>query len=1058
MINPGRARPKSSMQRTVATSQRRLRAAEGELAMTTQQTGRLRYRGVLHRTVMVLCAAALLAPIALAVLAPTFADARAKFPESTFKSAEVDVEPIEPTDGLGVRELPLLSADALRALHEPGTADDLGNSVFGILWPTAIAASADFVESSAYMQDYPYTYGALEPLAAGAVAQASSTSIVDLAGVLLFRGDDAGAVIALSVLEQLVEIDSGCDSSLALAHASSLRWGMPPDALDALWGVAIARCPDDPTARFAATVSRLARSFASSCGPGPLPDVDARAPIIEAFQSLQRDFPTVAAGFVGEGETRLSQALESQGRGMRPFWVRAQLSAAEGAFERAAGLTQSAEIARALARVHLAQDSAQSALDDIEGALGDDAPATTLHTAERAYALIGDFEAADRLAERAAGQTGVQQPTSLVATTGPLFPSAITDVAGFGESAERELLVWGGGCGSSLVTDQSFVPAFHQLVDPPRLDRAELYALLAHPLDGLGDLDTEGYDDRINVLREWKLLNDAQAVALEWTAAFPNDGLAQDRLGEVRYLLRDYAGAAEAFQAAVDVFAADLAPAPDWYGERSTGPAWASLRLGASLAELGETGASREALEDALGTPAVDEYGSDDPRVRFYALLTLGRLAYASGEHQAALRYLDDATKVGEEWEADHVGEYLLRGTEAQTASAAALQLGDAGAALDWAEQAVRRDPGSPLFVETVAEAARAASQPADAITAYRAALALDGSLFSTWNNLGVLLLQDGERVEAEEAFRRALALRTDYPTAWHNLGVVWSAEGGIADAIAAQGAFATAGRSDSDFRHMPTDAQFDEVIYDSGVDVSRRVAEDWQLSETASVGQSRITWGVFAVVAWRIAWALGLDAFVSRAVAGVLRRRPMAESRLHRLGRARPPWFWMAGVSAGAAVLLSGSVRPIEWVVVSVGVVALLGLHLLVAGGALTDGWPARATWVPAVGLTTILAVFGLGFAPPPVVRDDSHVATKPIRLASLALGVATALYVVTALVTAAPATSAIAASGLVVISSALMPIRPLDGAWLSLRRGGELASSAALAGGAVIFALGWV
>ena len=70
---------------------------------------------------------------------------------------------------------------------------------------------------------------------------------------------------------------------------------------------------------------------------------------------------------------------------------------------------------------------------------------------------------------------------------------------------------------------------------------------------------------------------------------------------------------------------------------------------------------------------------------------------------------------------------------------------------------------------------------PAAAAGTYRVWLAANPASpqrFAAWFNLGVLLAQDGARAEAMEAYRQALALKPDLYQASVNLGLALEAEG----------------------------------------------------------------------------------------------------------------------------------------------------------------------------------------------------------------------------------------------------------------------------------------
>lgn len=93
--------------------------------------------------------------------------------------------------------------------------------------------------------------------------------------------------------------------------------------------------------------------------------------------------------------------------------------------------------------------------------------------------------------------------------------------------------------------------------------------------------------------------------------------------------------------------------------------------------------------------------------------------------------------------------------------------------------------PGQPLeaLLPTLDTA-----RPAEGIAAYRAWLGANPASpqrFAAWFNLGVLLLQSGDRPSAMVAYRHALALKPDLYQASVNLGLALEAEGRQAEALA---------------------------------------------------------------------------------------------------------------------------------------------------------------------------------------------------------------------------------------------------------------------------------
>lgn len=76
------------------------------------------------------------------------------------------------------------------------------------------------------------------------------------------------------------------------------------------------------------------------------------------------------------------------------------------------------------------------------------------------------------------------------------------------------------------------------------------------------------------------------------------------------------------------------------------------------------------------------------------------------------------------------------------------------------------------------AQRAQAAGERARAIDLYRQSLSLSDNLPATWNNLGLLLLDDGRYIDAVEAFKRAADLSPSDPRPLHNIGIAYSRAG----------------------------------------------------------------------------------------------------------------------------------------------------------------------------------------------------------------------------------------------------------------------------------------
>ena len=62
--------------------------------------------------------------------------------------------------------------------------------------------------------------------------------------------------------------------------------------------------------------------------------------------------------------------------------------------------------------------------------------------------------------------------------------------------------------------------------------------------------------------------------------------------------------------------------------------------------------------------------------------------------------------------------------------------------------------------------------------------MAADPKLAQAWNNLGVLLKEQGQTQEAEAAYRQAAGCRSEICQAWYNLGVLLKQQGRTQEAV----------------------------------------------------------------------------------------------------------------------------------------------------------------------------------------------------------------------------------------------------------------------------------
>ena len=450
-------------------------------------------------------------------------------------------------------------------------------------------------------------------------------------------------------------------------------------------------------------------------------------------------------------------------------------------------------------------------------------------------------------------------------------------------------------------------------------------------------------------------------------------------------------------------------------------------------------------------------------------------------------------------------------GAAEQLASLSAFALGRYQEALDWAQKALALDPKSPLYQEAVADAMRALGQAAPsspssvsatstgaatgspsaatpsnngapsspttsppapgagtrptasdptrqgAMDAYWTAVDLDPTLFSTWNNLGVLYAQDGNLAQAITCFKQAVRARPDYPLGWFNLGVAQGQQPGIGAFLRSQGAFGKAGQLNHGLKNQAVGLAFDDQVYDAHLDVSKPIPADWHLSQTVRANPTPLTIGLIVMIVLRGAWAFGSDWFAMHGSAGALRLWSRKRPGLERFLNGRIAAAWTTLITFAALLWLAGVSGWREYALVGMGFAALLTIHSLAPRFATTLAEPHTSV-LPASLITVVLAPFGIAFTPPAPLVDDDGIPLWARRSGVTALAAVAAVFCLVAWITAVPLIRAAATGCLVLVTSALVPVRPLDGSRLDLRRWMDWAITIALSTFTVLFALGVV
>jgi len=554
--------------------------------------------------------------------------------------------------------------------------------------------------------------------------------------------------------------------------------------------------------------------------------------------------------------------------------------------------------------------------------------------------------------------------------------------------------------------------------------------------------------------------------------------LAWERLGEIRFLQQRWDESAQASQHAVELYAGyvqGFGASIDSYLNNLTGPGWARLRVAAAQRMAGHADETNDLYTEAMDLQNVYDSGgmiSYGSNLETFLLLEEGQAAYDQHDYSSAVDFMTRSITAREK--TGNVG-----GVQEQIISASYFAMNQPQDALDWAEKALAFDPYSPLYQEAVADAKRAlgtqtpSSIPSGTSTSaatsdesrtemiadYQSALDLNSSLFSSWNNMGVLLAQDGQTDAAIDAFKNALAAREDYATAWFNLGTIEASQPGFRAFVLSEGALGKAGLLNPALKDVDPVLTFDDEVYSSDIDVSKPIPADWHLSQSIRSTPNTLTAALIAMIALRVGWAVGKDWFSGRWAEGAIRKWNMRSGVVARFKRWHPRPFITTVITLSALIFLGGSAGWIEVAFCAAVGSALLLLHAMVPRLQAKD-WQVRHVSFPSASLVTVLLTpFGLGFAPPaPLATMTSAVDTTPIwvrRVGLIAVGAATLLYAAGAWITAVPTARTATTIGLVLVSSALVPVNPLDGARLGLKRWIDLSITASLLAATILFAL---
>jgi hypothetical protein len=242
--------------------------------------------------------------------------------------------------------------------------------------------------------------------------------------------------------------------------------------------------------------------------------------------------------------------------------------------------------------------------------------------------------------------------------------------------------------------------------------------------------------------------------------------------------------------------------------------------------------------------------------------------------------------------------------------------------------------------------------------------------------------------------------------------------------------------------------------VYRTALDLSKPIPPQWSLAQTQK-GAPAASVGLLAIAMA----GLGL-ARVSGGKGGELAKQwldPIAERFKNFRG---PTWAGRAvvGVVATAVAFLltylrqSGSMT--DFLAYGACIVLLVGMAYLarVVVAARREVAVTQNAWTPGLALGVVTGAIGTPWAPLPVAQTSTE--ARPVHLAGpLILAALSLLLFIEVAWFDVPLTGALAIAALIMTSSMLLPVKPLDGANLG---GAGAVAAAGVSAGAVLVALG--
>jgi len=870
-----------------------------------------------------------------------------------------------------------------------------------------------------------------------------------------------GAAAAYVIWAKLAQSSPDCDTQLNLAVLVSMGQFTPIPSIDAVFEAADTSCKNDPTLLWYWAMSTASTDSWREWDA----DIDTRyersRQIISRLAKADQALANAASGYL-----ELTM-------GGPPFVARAHASRAAQYFSKSLSdvddpLTRWG-LASALAQQGRYADAVASAMD----LLGESAAWNVVPTIVKWAELSGEYASGTKAADLLTVETSKDGSAPAVAFQWAPISLRSTNV----------MYVWdmtAQGIGGAGGHDLWIIPYTRELPIEVGAECPEVAQAMLHLLGGqadrsarqaqaddpwycnrqvlavmqevqLGDVATakrllaqsqgasailEAAQDRWRVSREW---SKAGAMTAIWRSVDPEDPAAWDRSGEVAFNQGDFAGARDFFQEAARLLAdsqdgSEILREGDSQFDIQQQRTIEAIKLGVTEARLGDTTGAKSLLSKA--SLVKEEYGSV---VAHSAWTQLGDLDMATSDWEGAITAYSNAVNLikdpftaSDGAKTSYVWAGNAHGMQENNLALALYKVGRSSEAEVMARKALEWDPANPIYLDTAAFVLQGTDHERDAIAVYQRALEFDPTLFEAWNNLGVLLVHSGESPEAIGAFRMAVGLRPGYASGWHNLGTALSIGTSFQHFVESQGALARATLLDRAYSDSEPSVAFDEMIYDSGLDVSKPIPANWALATAAREPLHPFTLLMAILLGLSLVAAAFKDQLSGKVWEGLVARTQKLKVRIP--GRLPVAVGIIAAVLVELWCLPSGSGGPWWMLSIGLGTAALVGLvpslrTVMGRGGDAVH----QFSWSPFLAVSVLGGLLGLGFSPMSAMTDGPT-EQRTVRLWGLiGLGAGVCVAIGSTLVSGNPIARLLALVGIASWGAQVFPIAPMDGAHLS-------------------------